>query len=73
MSHDRHAWEYQALESGAAVPIAELNRLGAEGWELVTIVDGQAVLKRPAADLRAIVTTDQRTHVYAAHGKGGHA
>jgi hypothetical protein len=73
MHHDRQTWEYQTLDAAGTIPTGDLNRLGADGWELVTIVDGQAVLKRPAPDLREIVTNDQRAHVYASHGAGGNA
>ena len=75
MSHDHPGWEYRLCEVEAVGSLTAdtLNTLGAEGWELVTIDQGQAILKRPRPDLREIVTADQRAHVYAARNAGGDA
>ena len=73
MNHDHPGWEYRLIEAHRPLTIDALDLLGAEGWELVTIHEGQAILKRPRPDLREIVTADQRTHVYAARPSGGEA
>jgi hypothetical protein len=44
-------WEYQCIynTTGAVEPVTEwLNRLGAQGWELVTVEGGFFYFKRPA-------------------------
>lgn len=64
MSREHAGWEYLAFEALREVSIERLNKLGGEGWELVEIAAGQAILKRPRPDLREIVTADQRTRVY---------
>jgi hypothetical protein len=63
MPLDRQRWEYRTLRPDreatrheVADPEAELNDLGADGWELVTAVDYSGggtkylVLKRPMGD-----------------------
>jgi hypothetical protein len=63
MGTDRQAWEYTAIEPPKGLtkretvdPTAELNELGAEGWELTATITYDKggtkllVLKRPAAD-----------------------
>jgi len=73
MSHDHPGWEYRLFEAIGSQSIDALNTLGAEGWELVTIEQGQAILKRPKPDLREIVTADQKTRVFAARDRGGNS
>lgn len=70
MSLDHTGWEYTSFDARNSVSINRLNDLGAEGWELVTVDRYLAILKRPIPDLREIVTTDQRTRVYAEHDAG---
>ncbi len=37
-------WEYKVLRHGASEE--ELNKLGAEGWELIAVTEGGTYLKR---------------------------
>ena len=73
MSHDHPGWEYKLVETLGPLEIEVLDKLGGDSWELVTIHQSQAILKRPRPDLREIVTADQRTSVYAARPSGGDA
>lgn len=76
MSHATATWEYRTLDAldPALDPAPDLDRLGREGWELVTAsltaAGGGHVLyfKRPAPSLRERVTLDQRREVYARAG-----
>jgi hypothetical protein len=44
-------WEYRIVKLQDAIKSeAELNRLGAEGWELVAAAEYWACLKRPISD-----------------------
>ena len=58
-------WEYHKSESED-----ELDALGREGWELVSVLPGTAnkvaifYFKRPAHDFRESVTLDQKRHYY---------
>jgi hypothetical protein len=66
MSDSTHStWEYR-IESDLAE--AALNRLGAEGWELVAVDtrNGNATcyLKRPRLDFREQVTLEQKARYY---------
>ena len=44
----KQGWEYTVMELGGHVDIADVNRLGQQGWELVAIMShGMAYFKRP--------------------------
>ena len=60
-------WTYRE-EIVERVDTGELNRLGAEGWELVAVTPSgegrtELVFKRPAPDFRARITLEQRAEV----------
>ena len=67
------SWEYRAiaLQPGDE---SQLNRLGAEGWELVAVVpDGKAAvtacyLKRPVLSFKERVTLEQKHRYYRQWG-----
>lgn len=70
MSGEDPGWDYRLLDLSNE---AELDRLGAEGWEIVATTPGTAgsfrlCLKRPRPTLRERVTLDQKRRVYAEHG-----
>ncbi len=67
--HDHPAWEYTAIPLNTAL-VDTLNALGADGWELVAVVDGHAILKRPMRSLREIVTEEQRTRAFSEYATG---
>ncbi len=58
---DHPTWEYRIAPGLAET---ELNRLGADGWELVAVGAAEAgpvlYLKRPRPDFREQVTLDQK-------------
>jgi hypothetical protein len=58
-------WEYLTLDQQDA---DDLNALGEEGWELVSVSDGRLYFKRPALSFRERVTLDQKRHYYDALG-----
>lgn len=55
-------WEY--LTSKAP----DLERLGADGWELVAVAEGTFYFKRPAPSVQERITLEQRKEVYATRG-----
>lgn len=60
-------WTYR-VEVVERVDAGELNRLGAEGWELVAVTPSgegrtELVFKRPAPDFRTRITLEQRAEV----------
>lgn len=65
MSHDHSNWEYLSIPVDTPSRLVDqLNLLGAEGWELVSVIGDATILKRPRPGLREIVTADQRKHVF---------
>lgn len=58
-------WEYLTLDEQDA---DDLNALGEEGWELVSVSDGRLYFKRPALSFRERVTLDQKRQYYGALG-----
>ena len=62
MSAEHTTWEYRVSNH---VSERELNDLGADGWELAGVTDGQIVLKRPRLPFRERVTLDQKRRYYA--------
>ena len=63
-------WEYRIAPD---LSEAEMNRLGADGWELVAVGADGAIpvfyLKRPGLDFRERVTLDQKAR-YVGGGSG---
>jgi hypothetical protein len=63
-------WEYH-VEPNPTLPAARLNALGAAGWELTGIDDGDGttyIFRRPVQSFVERVTLEQRAHVYASLG-----
>jgi hypothetical protein len=61
-------WEYLTITSDEHL---DLNRLGAEGWEVVTstdVQDSSMILKRPALTFQEEVTIDQRKRYFGTWG-----
>lgn len=60
-------WEYYITNDEE-----QLSTLGDEGWELVSVINENQVLKlffkRPAATLKQRVTDEQREKVYKTYG-----
>jgi hypothetical protein len=54
-------WEYLTLIERDD---ADLNALGAEGWELTGVSETKLYFKRPAISFRERVTLDQKRYVY---------
>jgi hypothetical protein len=54
-------WEYLTIAEQDA---EDLNALGAQGWELVSVSDSTLYFKRPALSFRERVTLDQKREVY---------
>lgn len=67
----RLTWEYSVQEY---LQEADLNKIGAEGWELVGVATHGTIptfyFKRPVADLRERVTLDHRQRFVAAAAGG---
>ena len=67
MSETPSAWEYLVVADGDQ---ARLSALGTDGWELVSVVAGEAgatcYLKRPVLGFRERVTLDQQRQYMAA-------
>ncbi|CAA9543714.1 MAG: hypothetical protein AVDCRST_MAG70-330 [uncultured Thermomicrobiales bacterium] len=61
-------WDYHRETPGDDLA-ARLASLGAEGWELVSTLEGHLVFKRPATTLRERVTLDQRRSVFRHFGQ----
>ena len=63
-------WEYRTVD--ALDPELDLDRLGCDGWELVTAVlagdERLLYFKRLRPSFRERVTLDQKRQVYARHG-----
>lgn len=59
---EHRTWEYRTTSARSA---PELNRLGADGWELIGILDGELYFKRPGLSFKERVTLAQREHYYA--------
>lgn len=66
MHGEQLGWEYVQVDQSNA-SLAELNALGAKGWELVSGGD-TLIFKRPAPGFRERVTIDQKRAVYERFG-----
>jgi hypothetical protein len=54
-------WEYLMIAEQDA---GDLNELGEQGWELVSVSNGQFYFKRPVVSFRERVTLDQKRDLY---------
>ncbi len=59
MHGEKRTWEYRRLDPEDA----DLDILGAEGWELIA-AGGTLIFKRPAPSFSERVTIDQKRAVY---------
>ncbi|HEV2067238.1 MAG TPA: hypothetical protein VGR08_10395 [Thermomicrobiales bacterium] len=69
MNDTQRQWQYHVLRTEPPFSVQELDALGKEGWELVSVTADPGtpkvslVFKRPAPDFRTRVTLDQRAAV----------